>query len=230
MSGWLIAAIIVGVFVLIGMIPVGVDVQYLDDEAKVLLKIGPARVQVLPAKPKKQRARKPKKKAAGKAAEKTAQAAPSQQADAAGAQKEASQIAAKKKFAMPKLTLSDILALVDLACDTLGDLRRKIRVEELMLHVTLDGSDPAKAAMLYGRSWAVLGAMTPQLERLFVIKKRDIQPVLDYNEKEMKVQARLVLTITIGRTLALGLRAGARFLKLWIEKKKAVQTNESSSV
>ncbi len=220
MSGWLIAAIIVGVFVLIGMIPVGVDAQYLDDEAKVLLKIGPVRVQVLPAKPKKQRARKPKRKAAGKAAEKTAQAA----------QKEASQPAAKKKFAMPKLSLSDILALVDLACDTLGDLRRKIRVEELMLHVTLDGSDPAKAAVLYGRSWAVLGAMTPQLERLFVIKKRDIQPVLDYNEKEMKVQARLVLTITIGRTLALGLRAGARFLKLWIEKKKAVQTNESSSV
>ena len=220
MSGWLIAAIIVGVFVLIGMIPVGVDAQYLDDEAKVLLKIGPVRVQVLPAKPKKQRARKPKWKAAGKAAEKTAQAA----------QKEASQPAAKKKFAMPKLSLSDILALVDLACDTLGDLRRKIRVEELMLHVTLDGSDPAKAAVLYGRSWAVLGAMTPQLERLFVIKKRDIQPVLDYNEKEMKVQARLVLTITIGRTLALGLRAGARFLKLWIEKKKAVQTNESSSV
>ena len=220
MSGWLIAAIIVGVFVLIGMIPVGVDAQYLDDEAKVLLKIGPVRVQVLPAKPKKQRARKPKRKAAGKAAEKTAQAA----------QKEASQPAAKKKFAMPKLSLSDILALVDLACDTLGNLRRKIRVEELMLHVTLDGSDPAKAAVLYGRSWAVLGAMTPQLERLFVIKKRDIQPVLDYNEKEMKVQARLVLTITIGRTLALGLRAGARFLKLWIEKKKAVQTNESSSV
>ena len=214
MSGWLIAAIIVGVFVLIGMIPVGVDAQYLDDEAKVLLKIGPVRVQVLPAKPKKQRARKPKRKAAGKAAEKTAQAA----------QKEASQPAAKKKFAMPKLSLSDILALVDLACDTLGNLRRKIRVEELMLHVTLDGSDPAKAAVLYGRSWAVLGAMTPQLERLFVIKKRDIQPVLDYNEKEMKIDAHLALTITIGRTVSLAARAGVRFLKLWLNKKKAVQT------
>lgn len=47
---------------------------------------------------------------------------------------------------MPKLTLQDILAFVDLACDTLGDLRRKLRVEVLVLHVTLDGSDPAKAA------------------------------------------------------------------------------------
>ena len=123
---------------------------------------------------------------------------------------------------MPKLTLSDILALADLACDTLGNLRRKLRVEVLVLHVTLDGSDPAKAAMLYGRVWAALGALPPKLEQLFVIKKRDIQPILDYNEKEMKLDAQLVLTITIGRAICLVLRALVRFLKLWLNKKKAV--------
>ena len=125
---------------------------------------------------------------------------------------------------MPKLTLQDILAFVDLACDTLGDLRRKLRVEVLVLHVTLDGSDPAKAAILYGRAWALIGMLSPKLEQLFVIKKRDIQPVLDYNEKEMKVDAHLALTITIGRAVSLAARAGVRFLKLWLNKKKAVQT------
>ena len=128
----------------------------------------------------------------------------------------------KKQGSMPKLTLSDILALADLACDTLGNLRRKLRVEVLVLHVTLDGSDPAKAAMLYGRVWAALGALTPKLEQLFVIKKRDIQPILDYNEKEMKLDAQLVLTITIGRAICLAMRALVRFLKLWLNKKKAV--------
>ena len=128
----------------------------------------------------------------------------------------------KKQFSVPKLTLSDILALADLACDTLGNLRRKLRVEVLVLHVTLNGSDPAKAAMLYGRVWAALGALTPKLEQLFVIKKRDIQPILDYNEKEMKLDAQLVLTITIGRAICLALRALVRFLKLWLNKKKAV--------
>ena len=72
---------------------------------------------------------------------------------------------------MPKLTLQGILALVDLACDTLGDLRRKLRVEVLVLHVTLGGSDPAKAAILYGRAWALIGMLNPKLEQLFVIKK-----------------------------------------------------------
>ena len=69
---------------------------------------------------------------------------------------------------------------------------------------------------------AALGALTPKLEQLFVIKKRDIQPILDYNEKEMKLDAQLVLTITIGRAICLALRALVRFLKLWLNKKKAV--------
>ena len=121
---------------------------------------------------------------------------------------------------MPKLTLQDILALADLACDTLGNLRRKLRVEVLVLHVTLGGSDPAKAAILYGRAWALIGMLNPKLEQLFVIKKRDICPILDYNREQMSVDAHLILTITIGRVLALGLKAGVGFLKLLNDSKK----------
>ena len=116
-----------------------------------------------------------------------------------------------------------ILELLDLGVQTLGDLRRKLRVEELTLHVCSGGSDdPAAAAMRYGRAWAAIGAITPALDRLFVIKKRDIQPALDYNETSMKVDARLITTITIGRSLALALHAGVRFLKILNQRKKAV--------
>ena len=198
MSGWVVLGIVLAVFVLIGCIPVGVDARYHENALALRLKIGFFTMQVLPAKPKK------KKPAAKK--------------------QDARPAKPKKQFQMPKLTLQDILALVDLACDTLGNLRRKLRVEVLVLHVTLDGSDPAKAAILYGRAWAGIGMLTPKLDRLFVIKKRDIQPVLDYNEKEMKVDAHLALTITIGRAISLAGRAGVRFLKLWLNKKKAVQT------
>ena len=203
MSGWVVFGIVIAVFVLIGCIPVGVDASYRENELALRLKIWLFRVQVLPAKEKK---KKPKPKAKKPTAKKP----------------DAKPEKPKKQVSMPKLTLSDILALADLACDTLGNLRRKLRVEVLVLHVTLDGSDPAKAAMLYGRVWAALGALTPKLEQLFVIKKRDIQPILDYNEKEMKLDAQLVLTITIGRAVSLALRAGVRFLKLWLNKKKAV--------
>lgn len=205
MSGWVVLGIVLAVFVLIGCIPVGVDARYHENALALRLKIGFFTMQVLPAKPKKKKAA-PKKE---KSAPKNAAAKPAKP---------------KKQFQMPKLTLQDILALADLACDTLGNLRRKLRVEVLVLHVTLGGSDPAKAAILYGRAWALIGMLNPKLEQLFVIKKRDIQPVLDYNEKEMKVDAHLALTITIGRAVSLAARAGVRFLKLWLNKKKAVQT------
>ena len=203
MSGWAVFGIVLAVFVLIGCIPVGVDASYRENGLALRLKIGLFKLQVLPAKEKK---KKPKPKAKKPVANKP-DAKPEKH---------------KKQGSIPKLTLSDILALADLACDTLGNLRRKLRVEVLVLHVTLDGSDPAKAAMLYGRVWAALGALTPKLEQLFVIKKRDIQPILDYNEKKMKLDAQLVLTITIGRAICLALRALVRFLKLWLNKKKAV--------
>ena len=206
MSGWVIFGIVIAVFVLIGCIPVGVDARYLENELSLRLKIGLLKVQVLPAKPKKKKAA-PKK-------EKTAQK------KAAASEKPEKP---KTQFSMPKLTVSDILALVNLACDTLGNLRRKLRVEVLMLHVVLGGDDPAKAAMQYGSAWAVIGMLNPKLDQLFVIKKRDIQPFFDYNETETKISAQLALTITIGRALSLGLTAGVRFLKLWINKKKAVQ-------
>ena len=203
MSGWAVFGIVLAVFVLIGCIPVGVDAVYRDNDLALRLKIGFVRVQVLPAKSKKKQTAKQAKAAPKRQPQKTPDRP-------------------KKQFQMPKLTIQDILALLDLACDTLGNLRRKLRVEVLVLYVTLDGSDPAKAAMLYGRVWAALGALTPKLEQLFVIKKRDIQPILDYNEKEMKLDAQLVLTITIGRAICLALRALVRFLKLWLNKKKAV--------
>ena len=205
MSGWAVFGMVLAVFVLIGCIPVGVDASYRENELALRLKIGLLKLQVLPAKEKMKKPKETQK--AKKIVAKKPDAKPEKP---------------KKQGSMPKLTLSDILALADLACDTLGNLRRKLRVEVLVLHVTLDGSDPAKAAMLYGRVWAALGALTPKLEQLFVIKKRDIQPILDYNEKEMKLDAQLVLTITIGRAICLALRALVRFLKLWLNKKKAV--------
>lgn len=220
MSGWGIFGIVIAVFVLIGCIPVGVDARYSRNELSLRLKIGLLQMQVLPAKPKKKQAA-PKKK---QAAPEKKQAAPKKKQETAkqAAVSEKPE-ATKKKVSMPKLTLADILELVDLACDTLGDLRRKLRVEILTLHVVLGADDPAKAAMQYGGAWAVIGMLNPKLDRLFVIKKRDIQPILDYNENETKISAQLALTITIGRALSLGLKAGVRFLKLWIHKKKAVQ-------
>ena len=211
---WMTVLVILAVLVLIGCIPVGVDAAYGEGGVLLSAKIGFFRLQILPAKPKKPK--KPKKAKKSKQQKPAASSAPSAAPDAPA------EPAAKKKLALPG-GLNGILRLVNLALSTLGDLRRKLRVEELTLHVCIGGSDdPAAAAMHYGRAWAAIGAITPALDRLFVIKKRDIQPALDYNETSMKVDARLITTITIGRSLALALHAGVRFLKILNQRKKAV--------
>ena len=202
---WMTLLVILAVLVLIGCIPVGVDARYNADGVFLAAKLGPFRLQLLPQKPKK----KPKKR---KQQQKQPEKAPA-----------SSEPQGKKSNPLLSGGVDGMLQLLDLAFDTLGDLRRKLRVNELTLHVLIGGAeDPAKAAMGYGRAWAAIGAIMPSLERLFVIKKRDIRPALDYTISNTQVDAHLVTTITIGRSLALALRAGIRFLKLLNERKKAV--------
>ena len=206
---WMTVLVILAVLVLIGCIPVGVDAAYGEGSVLLSAKIGFFRLQILPAKPKK-----PKKPKKSKQQKPAASSAPSAAPDAPTAE-----TAPQKKLALPG-GLNGILRLVNLALSTLGDLRRKLRVEELTLHVTFAGDDPADAALHYGQAWAAVGALMPALDRLFVIKKRDICPILDYNREQMSVDAHLILTITIGRALALGLKAGLGFLKLLNDSKK----------
>ncbi len=202
---WMTLLVIFAVLVLIGCIPVGVDARYSADGVFLTAKLGPFRLQLLPQKPKKKpKKRKPQQKQPKKT---PAKAEPQE----------------KKPNPLLSGGVDGLMQLLDLAFDTLGDLRRKLRVNELTLYVLIGGADdPAKAAMGYGRAWAAIGAITPSLERLFVIKKRDIRPALDYTISNTQIDAHLVTTITIGRSLALALRAGIRFLKILNERKKAV--------
>ena len=203
MTWWMVLLLVLAVLALIGCIPVGVDAAYSPDGIFVSAKLGPFRLQILPKKLKKP----------GKATKSAKAAAPTvEKSDAAASD------APKKSLSLPG-GMDGILRIAQLAVDVLGDLRRKLRVDELTVRVTI-GGDPADAAMAYGRAWALTGALMPLLECVFVIKKRDIRPVLDYNENKMSVSARLVLTITVGRALALALRAGVGFLRLLHETKK----------
>ena len=202
---WMTLLVIFAVLVLIGCIPVGVDARYNAEGVFLAAKLGPFRLQLLPQKPKKKpKKRKPQQKQPKKT---PAKAEPQE----------------KKPNPLLSGGVDGLMQLLDLAFGTLGDLRRKLRVNELTLYVLIGGADdPAKAAMGYGRAWAAIGAITPSLERLFVIKKRDIRPALDYTISNTQIDAHLVTTITIRRSLALALRAGIRFLKILNERKKAV--------
>ena len=209
MSWWMIVLLVLAVLDFIGCIMVGVDAGF-DGELRLAIKIGFIRVRILPSKPKKPKKQKRKQPAAKKPAQKPA-AAPK-----------------KPLFSGdPK----ELRALLQLGVQTLGDLRRKLRVEVLTLFVYFGGGDePAKNAIAYGRAWAVIGSITPLLDQLFVIQKRRIEPRFAPQEDKLRVEGRIVLTITIGRALALGIRAGLGFLRIVSNKKKGDAEHEPPSV
>lgn len=195
--GWVIFA---GVLLLLAILPLGVWIRY--DEAGPLVRVvaGPLKITVFPVR---------KKKAAAPKKEKAPKPEPPQK------QKE-QQPAKKAKGG----SLTDFLPLVKVALDLLGDFRRKLRVDELYLRLILAASDPCDLAVNYGRAWAAVGNLLPQLERFLVIKKRDVAVECDFTASQTLVTAQLKITITLGRLVTLAAVYGFWGLKEFLKLKK----------
>lgn len=201
--GWLITA---GVLILLAILPLGVSVCYDSLGLRIRAAIGPVRFQVFPGKkkdkkPEAEKEEKPKKE---------------------------KQTAEKKPTEKKGGSLKDFLPLVRVALDFLTSFRQKLRVNRLELKLILAGGDPADLAQNYGKAWAALGNLMPQLERFFVIKKRDLEVECDFVAVDTVIIARLDITITLGRLLGLaavyGFRGVREFLKLMKIRKGGANT------
>ena len=206
MGIWITAAFLLALAIL----PLGIHVRY--NEAGFLLRViaGPLKITVFPRKkkPKKQKA-KQKKQNAEKSPESTDSGYTPPQPP--------------KPLPEPKEkggSLTRFLPLVRLGLKFLGDFRRKLRVDNLCLRLILAGDDPCDLAVNYGRVWAAASNLMPQLERLFVIKKRDIQVECDFTAEEISVIAHVDITITLGRLLTLAVVYGIRVLFEFLSMKR----------
>ena len=208
--GWLIfLAILIG----LGCVPLGVRLRYDEDGPLAAVLLGrlpivlypvPGWLKKLTSREKKPGENKPKEEKPKK--EKPQKAAENPQGGS------------WKKF----------LPLVQLGLHFLGDFRRKLRVNRLVLRLTLAGDDPCDLAVNYGRAWAAVGNLLAALERAFVIQKRDVEVQCDFLGEETKVVFAMDLTITLGRVLGLLVKYGIRAVTILLKMKnqKAVQNNE----
>ena len=186
--GWLIAlAVLAGLAIL----PLGAAVRYDSDGVLVQVIAGPVRFTVLPKKDKRPIEKKPK------------------------AEKKKKTGSGGKKQEKTGGSLSDFLPLVDIALDFLNDLRMKLRVNFLQLHLTMAGDDPCDLGLNYGKAWAAMGNLLPRLEEFFIIKKKDIRVACDFEAEQTVIFAGLDITITLGRILALAAVYGWRAMREW---------------
>ncbi len=193
--GWLIP---VGLLILLGCMPLGVSVLYQAGGPVVELLTGPIRIPLYPRKKNV----KTEKAEADKPVETTT---PSEVAQTTDSQEQKGGL------------FSDFLPLLKVVGEFLMGFRRKLRIKRLEMNLCMAGGDPCDLAINYGRAWAAVGNIMPQLERLFVIQKRDVQVQCDFTQSQTTLYFRADITITLGRLLGLLLRYGWRGLRQYIK-------------
>lgn len=206
--GWLIA---LGMLILLALLPLGIRVRYDGGGAAGWVLLGPVRIRLFP-RPKKEKKRQentPEKQAQPerKTPDQPVNPAPKppEQPSQTGQSKESGG------------TLADFLPLVKVGLDFLGDFRRKLRVNRLECRLILAAEDPCDLAVNYGRTWAAVGNLLPRLEKIFVIKKRNIEVECDFTAEETRVIARLDLTIPLGRLAVLAAVYAVRAIKEYLK-------------
>jgi lipopolysaccharide biosynthesis protein len=182
--GWLIALIAV---VLLGFLPIGIYASYDQKGPWVSLMIGPLRICLYPKQPKSEKRRN--------ASDKDTMQLHSLQK--------------KRKFG----SFSDFTAIANLVFEFLADFRRKLIIRKLEFKVILAETDPYDLSIQYGLGWALLGNIISQLERFFVIKKRNLEIECDYTASEKLLEARIDMVISLGRLLWIVLRHGPHILR-----------------
>ena len=201
--GWLIA---LGVLVLLAVTPVGIRLRYNSEGIFLQAVMGLVHITVLPKKKKSKDNKRAKdkkqppdkeKKPAKKTAKTGKPAAPSSKEQGG--------------------SVTDFLPLVKVGLDFLGEFRRKLRLDNLELKLIFGGGDPDDLAVNYGKAWAAVGNLMPQLERIFVIRKRNIEVECDFMAEQTLVIARVQVTITVGRLLATLVRYGIRAMREYLK-------------
>lgn len=220
--GWLITF---GILFLLAILPLGASIKYDEDGAVVKVIAGPVKITLFPRPKKEKKEKKPKQK-------KEAQMAPpaASEPEQPNQPKQANQQAQPEQPTKDKKPakksggpITDFLPLVQIALDMLGAFRRRLRLNVLELKIVMAADDPCDLAVNYGRAWTAVGNLMPRLERVFVIRKRNIEVECDFETSQTKVIARLDLTITLGRIIATavvyGIKALIEFLKIKNKRK-----------
>lgn len=174
---------------LLSLIRLGGAVRYDGAGVTARLMAGPLKFTLYPPGKK----RKPKKKR-----DKTAEAAQRTAEEATG-----------KGGELPPFT-----RLVPLLAEAAGRLKKKIRIDDLTLHLTWASGDPAQTAMGFGRANAVMGMIWPILDHNFHVKNHDLRVDVDFEQSSPTIYCSVAATMTVGQLVALGLWVGVKLLAI----------------
>ena len=187
MSTLQIVGVVLLVLLALGLIRIGVQVEYSGQGLAVWLRAGAFRIPVFPAKRKKPKETKPKP--AKKARSDTG-----------------------KKGGRLKLALD----LIPVILDTVKRFFRKLRMDQLEMNIVVCASDPGEVAMRYGEANALLGTIWQPMLQVFHVKQAHAHVDVDFEAGESVLYIFASLSLTIAQVLALVLVFGGKALQILI--------------
>lgn len=174
---WLLVGL-AGLITLVLILPVGIRVRYQQGILKLWYTIGPIRLLRYPETEKEREKRKN-----SKINLRTVLDEP---------------IKANRKY---DNVLGDFWAELKTTLGLFWCLRPRLRIKRLVLRLHLGGKDPAAVAMQYGGAWTAVGGLLPLLEEAFILKKRELDVDCDFSGGSTTLEAKLDITIGLGRLL-----------------------------
>ena len=204
MNGWMVLGCVVLVLVLLTLIPLGARGQYGQEGFRLDLVVGPVTIGVYPKAKKKKKKSKARKEKKGEP---------------------------QKKPVPPKSKLSlgswhTFRRFLPLICEAAGELRRKMVVRKLNIHLVWADKAPASAAIGYGMINGVIGGLWNLIDHSFRVKDHKFVVDLDYEKKEPQVQLQAVLTLTVGQLISFGIRYGMKFIAMQREDRKKTENSK----
>lgn len=181
MTALYIILAVLAVIALILLLRIGIIAEYGEEGFTLLALIGPAPLQIVPAKegkPKKPKKKREKKPAEPKKAEGEAQEKPG--------------------------ALASFQAVWPDIKELLSSLKKGISIDELTLHYVAAGDDPVAVAITYGGVSAAMGMITGFLEQNFNIRKRDYRSGFDFTIHEPRLYVKAQVTMRVWQSLRLG--------------------------
>ena len=115
--------------------------------------------------------------------------------------------------------------LLPIGLEAVGSLKRKIRIDKLILQLTWAAKDPASAAMGYGAANAAMGMIYPVLDENFNIKTSELGIGLDFQRTEPEIYANAAITLTVGQLLGLVLHFGIKAIRIYTKQRGAAPRN-----
>lgn len=174
------------------ILPVGAEGEYSEDGFMLDCFFGPFSFSILPEDEKKKN--KKKKRSRNKTGDKEK----------------------SKKGGSLKM----ILDLLPTALEAAGALKRRLKINKLVIHFVAASDDPYKTAMSYGYASAAMGMILPIFENNFKVKERDLSTDLSFSEEETTVYINVNISIRIGQIIYIGLKYGVKMLNIYMNYNK----------